>query len=98
MNTLTRVLAETYPVLAANGPKSLGEVIANLRNWIMGLSASAATLFFTYGGLLYLAAGGDPEGVNKAKRAFRNSAIGFAVMVLAPIITTALEQIVGTPK
>lgn len=96
MSTLAHVLAESVPIAA--GPKSLGEVITNLRNWIMGLSALLATLFLTYGGLLYLTAGGDPEGVNKAKRAFRNSAIGFAVMVLAPIITAALEQIVGKPR
>ncbi|MCQ4081844.1 pilin [Streptomyces sp. RB6PN25] len=70
-------------------------VIANLRNWIVGLLAALATLFLTFGGLRYLMAGGDPGEVEAAKRALKAAAIGYALAVLAPVIVTVLQGIVG---
>lgn len=101
MSMLAHFLAETssvFPVLAAKTPKTLGEVIGNLRDWVMGMAGALATLFLTFGGLRYLLAAGDAGEVDKAKRALKYAAIGFGIVVLAPIITTALEQIVGKPK
>ena len=46
---------------------SLPTVIANLRAWIMGILAAVATLFLVVGGVRYLAAGGDPGEVERAK-------------------------------
>ena len=70
-------------------------VIANLRNWIVGLLASLATLFFTFGGLRYLMAGGDPGEVEASKRALKAAAIGYGLAVLAPVLVTVLQGIVG---
>ena len=70
-------------------------VIANLRNWIVGLLASLATLFFTFGGLRYLMAGGDPGEVEASKRALKAAAIGYGLAVLAPVMVTVLQGIVG---
>ncbi|MFF3911046.1 pilin [Streptomyces sp. NPDC001848] len=71
-------------------------VIANLRNWIVGILAALATLFLTLGGLRYLMAGGDPGEVEAAKRALKAAAIGYGLAVLAPVIVTVLQGIVGT--
>lgn len=70
-------------------------VISNLRNWIVGLLASLATLFLTFGGLRYLMAGGDPGEVEASKRALKSAAIGYGLAMLAPIIGTVLQGIVG---
>ncbi|PNE38198.1 pilin [Streptomyces noursei] len=70
-------------------------VINNLRNWIIGILAGLATLFLTFGGLRYLAAGGDPGEVEAAKRALKAAAIGYALAVLAPALVTVLQGIVG---
>ncbi|MFD9817530.1 pilin [Streptomyces violascens] len=70
-------------------------VINNLRNWIVGLLAGLATLFLTLGGLRYLMAGGDPGEVEAAKRALKAAAIGYGLAVLAPVLVTALQGIVG---
>ncbi|QRX97415.1 pilin [Streptomyces noursei] len=70
-------------------------VINNLRNWITGILAGLATLFLTFGGLRYLAAGGDPGEVEAAKRALKAAAIGYALAVLAPALVTVLQGIVG---
>jgi type IV secretion system pilin len=70
-------------------------VINNLRNWIVGLLAALATLFLTFGGLRYLMAGGDPGEVETAKRALKAAATGYGLAILAPVIVTVLQGIVG---
>ncbi|MEV0604253.1 pilin [Streptomyces sp. NPDC050315] len=70
-------------------------VISNLRNWIIGILAGLATLFLTFGGLRYLMAGGDPGEVESAKRALKAAAIGYGLAVLAPVLVTVLQSIVG---
>ncbi|MER5477532.1 pilin [Streptomyces sp. NPDC002734] len=70
-------------------------VIKNLRNWIVGLLSALATLFLTFGGVRYLLAGGDPGEVESAKRALKASSIGFGLAMLAPVLVTVLENIVG---
>lgn len=70
-------------------------VINNTRNWLVGILASAATLFLTIGGVRYLLAGGDPSEVEKAKTALKAAAIGYVLAILAPIILEVLKTIVG---
>jgi apolipoprotein N-acyltransferase len=89
---LVLVLVMAGPAWAA---ATLPEVIANGRNWIMGILAGAATLFLTTGGLRYLMAGGDPGEVEKAKTALRNACYGYGLAVLAPVIVEILKSIVG---
>jgi hypothetical protein len=74
---------------------TIPEVIKNLRNWIVGILASLATLFLTFGGLRYLMAGGDPGEVEAAKRGLKAAAIGYGLAVLAPVVVAVLQEIVG---
>lgn len=82
-------------LLVAAPPANLTQVIENLRNWIVGILAVLATLFLTIGGLRYLAAGGDPGEVERAKSALRSAAIGYALAILAPLLFAVLQGIVG---
>ena len=75
--------------------QSVGQVLDNLRNWLMGILAGLATLFLTLGGVRYVMAGGDPGEVERAKTAFRSAGIGYALAALAPLVVTVLKQIVG---
>ena len=79
-------------VLAVN---DLGQVIASLQTWIMGLLAAVATLFLVIGGLRYVLAAGDPSEIERAKGALKSAAVGYALVVLAPVLMTALRQILG---
>lgn len=79
-------------VLAAN---DLPTVVANLRNWLMGILAALATLFAVLAGVYWSTAGGDPTQVEKAKSALRNSLIGYGLAVLAPVLLTVVRGIVG---
>lgn len=94
------VVACTVSVLLADPPcvwavADIPTVITNLRNWIVGLLAGLATLFLTFGGLRYLMAGGDPGEVEAAKRGLKAAAIGYGLAILAPVIVTVLQGIVG---
>jgi Type IV secretion system pilin len=80
-----------YPLAA----DSIGQVISNTTIWIIGILAGLATLFLTIAGVRYLAAGGDPAEVEKAKTALRSAAIGYGLAILAPVVVTVLKSLVG---
>ncbi|KJE20015.1 hypothetical protein FF36_05678 [Frankia torreyi] len=73
----------------------LNQVITNMRNWLMGILAGAATLFGSVGGLRYMGANGDPAEVERAKGSFKAAGIGYALAILAPVLLTALRSVVG---
>ncbi len=90
----------TAAAYAAPGPvilaaASIGQVIANIQKWLTGILAAVATLFLVVGGVRYLAAGGDPSEVEKAKQALKSAAIGYALAVLAPVLVQLIGQWVG---
>jgi hypothetical protein len=64
----------------------LPQVIANLRNWVMGILAAVATLFLVLAGVYSATAGGDPAQVERAKGALKNALVGYGLAVLAPIL------------
>ncbi|WP_280312921.1 pilin [Nocardia abscessus] len=74
---------------------SLGEVIDNARNWLVGILAGLATLFLTIAGARYLLGGGDPSEIEKAKTAFRAACLGYALAMLAPVVVAVLKSIIG---
>jgi hypothetical protein len=76
-------------------PASLEQVINNLRFWIMGIVAGIATLFLVVGGLRYITAGGDPSQIEQAKGNLKSALLGYALAVLAPILLTILQSILG---
>jgi hypothetical protein len=78
--------------LAAN---DLPTIIGNITTWVVGLLVGVATLFLTIGGLRYLAAGGDPTEVEKAKSALKSALIGYALAVLAPILLGVVQGWIG---
>jgi hypothetical protein len=92
------VLAAT-PALAADPPplaiNDLPTVIANLRAWVTGIIAAVATLFLTIGGARLMLAGGDPSEVERAKGALRSAGYGYALALLAPVLLTVLQNILG---
>lgn len=95
--TMTATLPDAYadPTHLLAQAQSLTQVLNNLRNWLMGILATLATVLLTVGGTRYLVAGGDPSEVEKAKQAFRSAGWGYALAALAPILVRILQGIVG---
>ena len=73
----------------------LATVIDNAIAWVVGLLVGLATLFLTIGGALYLMAGGDPGQIEKAKTALKSALIGYSLAVLAPVLLSILQAILG---
>jgi len=94
-SVLILLVAGASPAVAK--VNDLPTIIANLRTWVMGILAGLATLFLTIGGVRYLMAGGDPSEVERAKAAFRSAGIGYVLAVVAPVVLTVLQSIIGTP-
>lgn len=89
------IAAAPAPGGGGGGAKTLPEVIDGIRLWIMGIIAAVATMFLVVGGLRYMAAGGDPSQVEQAKGNFKSALIGYALAVLAPVVLTVLQGILG---
>ncbi|TDQ54383.1 pilin [Actinorugispora endophytica] len=70
-------------------------VVDRIREVIITLSASVATLLLTVGGVRWLMAGGDPGEVDKAKRALTGAAIGYGIALLATVLMGILNYIVS---
>jgi hypothetical protein len=87
--------AGTGGASGADGTAQLTRVLMNIRNWLMGLLITLATMCLTIGGVRYLLAGGDPGEVEAAKRAIKSAAIGYALAVLAPALVAILRNLVG---
>ncbi|GAA2349925.1 pilin [Dactylosporangium salmoneum] len=89
------VPAYAAPAPDAPGAHDLPTIISNITAWVAGLLIGVATLFLTIGGLRYLAAGGDPSEVDKAKSAVKSALMGYALAVLAPILLAVVKGWIG---
>ncbi|WP_280264727.1 pilin [Nocardia wallacei] len=87
------VSASPPVVLAVAG--SLAEVLNNLRNWLIGILATVATVYLTVGGARYLLSGGDAGEVERAKSCVRAALIGYSLAILAPVVVEVLKSLVG---
>jgi hypothetical protein len=74
---------------------SLDQVLTNIRNLILGLAGGAALVCWSVAGLRMMFSQGEPGEVAKARSAFRAGAVGFAVVILAPLALAVLRMVVG---
>lgn len=87
--------AHAQPAPTPAPTDKLNTVIGNITGWVVGIAFGVATLFATIGFLRYLAAGGDPAEVEKAKSAWKNAAIGYAGALLAPVLLAIVKGWLG---
>jgi hypothetical protein len=90
--TAVALISAPAALAAAN---DLNQVIDNLRIWITGLLAALATLLLMVGGVRYLLAAGDPGSHERAKGSIRAALIGYALALLAPVLVSIVQRIVG---
>ncbi|MBU1146373.1 pilin [Patescibacteria group bacterium] len=84
-----------HPICGFNDFILLG---VNLTKMILGLVGSLALLFFIYGGVMFLLAGGKSEMIEKGKKIITNAVIGVAIVLGAWIIVNfAIAALTGTP-
>jgi succinate dehydrogenase/fumarate reductase cytochrome b subunit len=95
----TLVLATAIALISAPAAlaaaNDLNQVIDNVRVWITGLLAALATLLLMIGGVRYLLAAGDPGSHERAKGSIRAALVGYALALLAPVLVSIVQRIVG---
>lgn len=74
--------------------QDLQKVIGGVRNLLVGLLVSLATLFLVIAGILYIAAGGDMRSVENAKTALKSAVVGYLVAGIATFIVEALQSVI----
>ena len=71
------------------------DALNRLQQMLLLIVGSLALVMLTVGGIRYVAAGGDAEGIKSAKHTVRNALIGFALAVLAPVVIQIIKSILG---
>ncbi len=70
----------------------------NLSKLILSVVGSLALLFFVYGGVMFLLAGGKAEMIEKGKKIITNAVIGIALVLGAWLIVNfTIAALTGTP-
>jgi hypothetical protein len=74
---------------------SITDILNRLRDTLMLVIGSLSLVMLTVGGIRYVTAGGDKDGVEGAKRTVRNALLGLAVAILAPVLIQIIKTILG---
>ena len=91
--TATYLVVLAVPAYAA---KDVNEVVTGVQQWVAGILAALASLFFSIGCIRYLLAAGNRREMERGKEAMKTAIFGYALAALAPIIIGVLRSIVGT--
>ena len=89
--------------LATHGENSFRRVVVNIVNFILFFLGLVAMIMITFGGFLYLTAGGDDGQQGKAKSILTYAAIGIFVILVAfslsnTLLTAAEPDATGDPE
>jgi hypothetical protein len=74
------------------GDNSVRAIISRILFIALGLAGIVAILFMVYGGYRYITSGGNEEGAEAGKHILTNSIIGVAVILLAYVILTVVQN------
>ena len=70
-------------------------IFNGLACWLSSIVSAVIVIFIVIAGIRYMAAGGDPEKVNDAKKNFRWLLIGILVILGANVIISSIAAAVG---
>jgi hypothetical protein len=74
---------------------SIVEILNRLRDTLMLVIGSLSLVMLTVGGIRYVTAGGDKNGVAGAKQTVKHALLGLAVAILAPVLIQVIKTILG---
>ncbi len=76
---------------------TIGEVIMQITNWILGFVTAIAVLALIWGGVRYLTAAGDDSQVEEAKNIITQAIIGLIIVGISySVVTVVVEKWIGT--
>lgn len=73
----------------------LGQIIANIAYWILGIFGFVAIIGFVISGITYLVSAGDEDTQERAKRAMMYSITGVIVGLVGLVVVYAVDYFLG---
>ncbi len=77
--------------------KKLGDILADLSSFAIGLGITLATLMIVFAGYQILTAAGNTEKFQTGMKTITYAVAGLAVMLLSAVIINILKAIIGVP-
>jgi hypothetical protein len=74
---------------------SIADILTRVRDMLMLVIGSLSLVMLTVGGVKYVTAGGDQDGVKGAKQTVKHALLGLGVALLAPVMIQVLKSVVG---
>ena len=74
---------------------SIVDILNRVRDMLMLIIGSLSLVMLTVGGIRYVTAGGDKDGVNGAKQTVKHALLGLGVAILAPVLIQIIKTILG---
>ena len=74
---------------------TIPELISTVLNYVLGLVGVLAVASLVYGGILYMASGGNEDQLNKGKKVLTYSIIGLVVSILSYVIVNTIIRAIG---
>jgi hypothetical protein len=74
---------------------SIVDILNRVRDMLMLVIGSLSLVMLTVGGIRYVTAGGDKDGVNGAKQTVKHALLGLGVAILAPVLIQIIKTVLG---
>ncbi len=74
---------------------SIVDILNRLRDMLLLVVGSLSLVMLTVGGIRYVTAGGDKEGVHAAKQTVKHAMLGLALALMAPLLIQVVKAILG---
>lgn len=84
------------PARTGLGTNDLELIVIDLITWLLLVLGLILFVFIIYGGILWMTAGGSPEGVKKAQSILRNAIIGLLIILASYGIAKYIFEAVQT--
>jgi TRAP-type C4-dicarboxylate transport system permease small subunit len=93
---IKEVFAVSAPVEAA-GVVQIQQLIQRITNIVVDLAFVTVLIVLFWGGIKYLASGGDPKNIEEANRIVTWALLGIVFLALAFLILRLVEAFTGVP-
>ena len=74
---------------------SVTDILNRVRDMLMLVIGSLSLVMLTVGGIRYVMAGGDKEGIHSAKQTVTHALFGLGVAIAAPVLIQIIKSILG---
>ncbi|GEM_PF-4096010 len=78
------------------GPGTVGEVLENVTNWVLGIAGALAVLFIIISGIRYITSAGNPQLQESAKKNLTSAIIGLVIVLIAFVIVNVIARVLTT--